>query len=433
MLPVAVEIRARGNIKERHVTYRGSKGPRELAQSVKVQCEGFLYGVDLLKRNGKDKSTEQKLMEKSKPKSSSRKRGQSSAQTSYLSKKAAKDPQGAMIPESTDEASTKPLDDESQHLVNFAQSFCNYIGKLDDRLRKTKGNSFVDRLIGIAEASTRSGCTSTNADGQQSSSSTAEATLSKETDTEAYELWARRMGYDECDMTLPASAQRDGKKYAHVLNQEILHVSAADNSKRGITIARELGGLRNSLPSSWHSSIFLRVDAGRVDVLKACIVGPQGSPYQDGLFIFDIFLPADYNKVSPKVAITTTGGGKIRFNPNLYACGKVCLSLLGTWSGPGWVSGQSTLLQVLLSIQSLVMGVEEPALNEPGWSSQAGSSFSKAYSKNCRRQTVTFAMYQHLKYPDPLWKDIISGHFRLKKAAIFELLDKWLDEDDGRS
>jgi hypothetical protein len=44
---------------------------------------------------------------------------------------------------------------------------------------------------------------------------------------------------------------------------------------------------------------------------------------------------------------------------------KVCLSLLGTWTGPGWISGQSTLLQVLISIQSLIL-CEEPYLNEPG-------------------------------------------------------------------
>jgi len=44
---------------------------------------------------------------------------------------------------------------------------------------------------------------------------------------------------------------------------------------------------------------------------------------------------------------------------------KVCLSLLGTWSGPGWISDQSTLLQVLISIQSLIF-CEEPYLNEPG-------------------------------------------------------------------
>jgi hypothetical protein len=29
----------------------------------------------------------------------------------------------------------------------------------------------------------------------------------------------------------------------------------------------------------------------------------------------------------------TTDNGRVRFNPNLYANGKVCLSILGTWSG----------------------------------------------------------------------------------------------------
>ena len=60
----------------------------------------------------------------------------------------------------------------------------------------------------------------------------------------------------------------------------------------------------------------------------------------------------------------TTKGGKYRLNPNLYAEGKVCLSLLGTWSGPGWVPGKSTLLQVLVSIQAMIL-CEEPIANEP--------------------------------------------------------------------
>ena len=43
------------------------------------------------------------------------------------------------------------------------------------------------------------------------------------------------------------------------------------------------------------------------------------------------------------------GGGTVRFNPNLYNCGKVCLSLLGTWSGAKgetWDASASTTLQV---------------------------------------------------------------------------------------
>ena len=58
----------------------------------------------------------------------------------------------------------------------------------------------------------------------------------------------------------------------------------------------------------------------------------------------------------------TTGGGKARFNPNLYAEGKVCLSLLGTWAGPGWDPAISTLSQVLISIQAQIMN-EAPYYN----------------------------------------------------------------------
>jgi len=49
----------------------------------------------------------------------------------------------------------------------------------------------------------------------------------------------------------------------------------------------------------------------------------------------------------------TTGKGTVRFNPNLYNCGKVCLSLLGTWrGGPNekWNEKTSTLLQVIIFI-----------------------------------------------------------------------------------
>ena len=63
------------------------------------------------------------------------------------------------------------------------------------------------------------------------------------------------------------------------------------------------------------------------------IAGPEGTPYEGGLFEFDCFMPLDYPNVPPLVHLRTTGGGRVRFNPNLYNCGKVCLSLLGTWAG----------------------------------------------------------------------------------------------------
>lgn len=76
--------------------------------------------------------------------------------------------------------------------------------------------------------------------------------------------------------------------------------------------------------------------------------------------------------------------------------------------------------------------MEEPALNEPGWSTYAGKPRSIAYTKNCRRQTIAVAMLNHLKDPDAVWKDVIEGHFRLKANSIGRQLDKWLKEDDGK-
>ena len=55
----------------------------------------------------------------------------------------------------------------------------------------------------------------------------------------------------------------------------------------------------------------------------------------------------------------------MRFNPNLYNCGKVCLSLLGTWAGEPWNPAVSNLTQVFNSILFLIF-VEKPYFNEPG-------------------------------------------------------------------
>nr|KAG5687822.1 hypothetical protein BaRGS_025462 [Batillaria attramentaria] len=73
------------------------------------------------------------------------------------------------------------------------------------------------------------------------------------------------------------------------------------------------------------------MDEDRMDVMRALVTGPTGTPYSLGCFCFDIYFPTSYPNVPPLVKIITTGNGTVRFNPNLYADGKVCLSLLGTW------------------------------------------------------------------------------------------------------
>ncbi|KAL3789903.1 hypothetical protein HJC23_010588 [Cyclotella cryptica] len=118
------------------------------------------------------------------------------------------------------------------------------------------------------------------------------------------------------------------------------------------------------------------------------ITGPDRSPYANGCFFFDINLPSTYPRVAPKVQFLTTGGGRIRFNPNL-----------GTWQRPGWISGESISLQVLISIQSLIL-ISNPYFNEPGFDTSRGTvrgnACSQRYNANIRQHTIDAAIKSHL-------------------------------------
>lgn len=192
-------------------------------------------------------------------------------------------------------------------------------------------------------------------------------------------------------------------------------------------IATEVATLSASLPLSWSSTIILRVDEDRYDFLQAMITGPEGSPYSCGCFVFDIFLPPTYPNNPPKFQLLTTGGGKVRFNPNLYNCGKVCLSLLGTWSGPSWTPA-STLLQVLVSIQSLIL-VDDPYFNEPGFESSMGTASGKTASENynagVRKNNVISAMIANLRNPPLHMTSAVQMHFRYKRRAVKCLIQEW--------
>ncbi|GKY90352.1 hypothetical protein MPSEU_000009200 [Mayamaea pseudoterrestris] len=203
---------------------------------------------------------------------------------------------------------------------------------------------------------------------------------------------------------------------------------------------KELLEYRLNLPSEVTGSIFVRACESRMDIIRAVITGPDETPYANGCFLFDIYLN-DYPKLAPQVNFLTTGKGKVRFNPNLYNCGKCCLSLLGTWAGPGWVANQSTLLQVLISIQGLIL-VNEPYYNEPGYenfkNTDAGKVASEAYSKNIRKYTLQYSIDEYLdallkKQTKPLdyaeFESVMVQHFLQRAQAICLMMDEWVEND----
>jgi baculoviral IAP repeat-containing protein 6 len=213
-----------------------------------------------------------------------------------------------------------------------------------------------------------------------------------------------------------------------ILDNIKVYKSIPHSTNRMNRIAKELATLSTSLPCSPWSSIFLRVDETRIDVLNALITGPVDTPYQNGCFEFDIFIPPDYPNSPPKVILITTGKGTVRFNPNLYNCGKVCLSLLGTWQGSReemWNPSQSTLLQVLVSIQSLIL-VDLPYFNEPGYGiPRKELPQSQNYNRRVRHDCLMWAILDMLKNPPPIWEDVVFSHFKAKKKEIIMQCEEW--------
>lgn len=180
----------------------------------------------------------------------------------------------------------------------------------------------------------------------------------------------------------------------------------------------------------WDSSILVAVDNNRMDALRAVIFPPASTPYASGAFFFDILIPPDYPSTPPKVQFMTTGGGQIRFNPNLYDSGKVCLSLLGTWSGPSWQPGTSTLLQVLVSIQAMILGEENPYGNEPGYErtlhTASGKIASEQYNQTQRYNTVQYSMLPALRGQAPKgFEEPLKVHFMLKGEVIKTQVRDW--------
>jgi baculoviral IAP repeat-containing protein 6 len=151
-----------------------------------------------------------------------------------------------------------------------------------------------------------------------------------------------------------------------------------------LRVITELSTLRKNLPINWDSSVVFRMSKKHSNMITFMISGPKDTPYYNGLFEFHAYFSDTYPQIVPKVLLNITDGGKVRFNPNLYACGKVCLSLLGTWSGgqgEGWNGDLSTFLQVIVSIQSLIF-VEQPYFNEPGYEREMTTPRGKQNSFN---------------------------------------------------
>jgi ubiquitin-protein ligase len=159
------------------------------------------------------------------------------------------------------------------------------------------------------------------------------------------------------------------------------------SSKRLKRIINEIKELKDSEKILEESGIYFYYNEDNISILYAMLYGQHKTPYEKGFYFFKIEYPSNYPMEPPIVKYYTQGYLKnpfsnttfnVRFNPNLYTCGKVCLSMLNTWAGPGWVP-TNTVSNVLIAIQAIVLN-ENPLINEPGFE-YANESVINKYSE----------------------------------------------------
>ena len=155
------------------------------------------------------------------------------------------------------------------------------------------------------------------------------------------------------------------------------------------------------------------------------------------MFFFDVQLSPSYPKQPPKFHYHSYSQ---RLNPNLYVDGKVCVSLLGTWSGQGsenWDPANSNLLQVLISIQGLIL-VNEPYFNEPGYSGQKGTSTGKKKSRSYNEMVLIenlTSLTRIAENPPSLFHNEVREHLNDRWSFLAKRLEFWADncKDIGTS
>lgn len=68
------------------------------------------------------------------------------------------------------------------------------------------------------------------------------------------------------------------------------------------------------LPNPPHpnSAVFAVLEEDALNVSRFVVSGPVDTPYENGLFVFDVFLPENYPTDPPLVQMVTTGQGTVK-------------------------------------------------------------------------------------------------------------------------
>jgi len=174
-----------------------------------------------------------------------------------------------------------------------------------------------------------------------------------------------------------------------------------------------------------EQGIYIEFDENDITTANVMVVGPKDSLYEGGYLFFTVKFPSNYPFSPPHVKYHSNSN--VRIHPNIYVNGKVCLSILGTWSGPSWTTIMD-ISSVLISIQSLLD--MNPLDHEPGFANKK-SNVHELYSQCVLYETYRTLIIKNI-FDIPTcylcFKDIIEGHYKDNRDEIISSLNEILYE-----
>ena len=188
-------------------------------------------------------------------------------------------------------------------------------------------------------------------------------------------------------------------------------------------IMKDLDILNKNKEELKKRGIYFHVDDGDIRTMKVLIIprpkneGSLVSPYTYGNFMFEFNFSEEYPLSPPKITFHPKQSF-CRLHPNYYQCGKVCLSIINTWSNNDWTPSTSILC---------LINILEERLNENAICFEPSREMSSVHQKNVYNEAVEYAKYyitilkikNYKEFND--FNDIIQDELR---ANIDHLLER---------
>lgn len=144
------------------------------------------------------------------------------------------------------------------------------------------------------------------------------------------------------------------------------------------------------------------------------------SPYTNGFFLFKLTIPEDFPLSPPRIDFHPQQS-VCRLHPNYYEQGKVCLSVINTWSRDDWAPTTS-----LMAISNIL----EERLNERAICFEPGCEQSSISRMQAFNEGVRFGVYHTAILPIIKSKnqnyapfhDVIQSHWQTNKQVYLDEL-----------